>query len=694
MKENPTKVHKKLIVWILIILLIPALTVYAIYTSLPSIIEMSAPSVANHFGIANFGIKIKKATWDDIDLRDLRIGAVTRRGVVIKKIKFLRSSSSANPNKILIEGATFRLDVRDGKVFIPGVIVSSSNPGPEETKPIVSLLKLPAMLTPMIKPSLECKIKDSELILTDSNADKESILKLPVKMALSVDKSGFFDLKIILELNDLHDIPFLPPGVSCKKMSFTINAEGSLHEKKSCRDMFAKFAIELKEITYLNKDQKGYLPKLTLNGTLWQEGDDLITKVFLEAFDAEFTSGKLKLSQINGKLPVLLSFNQHLNIPDVVDEEKGELNVGKITLDGKSYGKGKICYWQRDGKLVIHGEHSGLIPGNKAVVNGDVILPFSGKELTVLLNAIMDCRKTKIKMGEYIPKLKGMVFDGNANLKSDFKYKKGKLTLSAGIKIDNGKLEQVEKGLLVENINLDFFMPEVLSLKSASAQKISFDSLKLGELKFTDGTMQFQLESKKTFFLEKSAIGWCNGHIDFGAVRLNFDKPENIDFTFYCDRLNVAELLNQLQVAHGSGNGEVTGRIPLVFLDGHLAIKDGFLYSTPGDSATIKLLDFKGSDIADSNIQLAIARESLKDFKYKWIRLNLHTEDKSLLLKLELDGAPSDKLPFTFDLKQGLKKSNSPDQKAKFQGIAFELNYNIPIDDLIYYGRKSSGLFK
>ncbi len=104
--------------------------------------------------------------------------------------------------------------------------------------------------------------------------------------------------------------------------------------------------------------------------------------------------------------------------------------------------------------------------------------------------------------------------------------------------------------------------------------------------------------------------------------------------------------------------------------------------------------DFAGSELAATSIQMAIAREALRDYSYNWVRMGFNTFEDMMHIRLELDGAPSGRLPFAFDERTVLRPSVDGEQKAMFQGISFDINFNIPLDEILRYGRRAGSMFK
>jgi hypothetical protein len=242
---------------------------------------------------------------------------------------------------------------------------------------------------------------------------------------------------------------------------------------------------------------------------------------------------------------------------------------------------------------------------------------------------------------------------------------------------------------VLEGIDLAVRMDDLPAFKSARKQRLQVTRLKLGDIEAQDLTVDFQLENDHTLFLEQAGLKWCQGRVNASALRIDSGKAD-YDLTLYCDRLNLAELLEQLGAARASGKGSVNGRIPIRFKDGRLSFDDGFLYSTPGQSGTIRLSG-TGALLAGlppgspQHTQLDIATEALKDYSYRWAKLLLMSEKEILLLKLQLDGKPNRRLPFAYNQALGRFMRVKGSGQAEFKGISIDLNFRSPLNEIIHY---------
>jgi hypothetical protein len=166
---------------------------------------------------------------------------------------------------------------------------------------------------------------------------------------------------------------------------------------------------------------------------------------------------------------------------------------------------------------------------------------------------------------------------------------------------------------------------------------------------------------------------------------------EDYHIIFYCDRLNLARVLEQFGAAAAEGSGAVSGRIPVRYAKGELSFDDGFLFSTPGAGGKIHL---SATEILTAGIppgtpqfaQMDLAREALKDYDYAWAKLSLTSEGEDILLKMQMDGKPAKTLPFVYNKDLGgFIRVEADLEGSRFQGIRLDVNFRLPLNKLLQY---------
>lgn len=299
-----------------------------------------------------------------------------------------------------------------------------------------------------------------------------------------------------------------------------------------------------------------------------------------------------------------------------------------------------------------------------------------------------------IDLGRFNSAAAGILAGGRISARGELEVTGTDTKGKALLELHQGRLHKESQGLSAEGLDMTLRMNDITAMKSAPRQKLSVSRLAFGKLNAQNLRVDFQLEGPETLFIERARIQWCRGEIDTSAIRINAEK-EDYDVTLFCDRLNLAMLLEQLGAAKANGEGTVNGRIPVRWTDGRLSFDNGFLYSTPGQTGTIQITGTEGilaglPPGTPQHTQLDIASEALKDYTYEWAKLHVLSEDDILLLKLQLDGKPNRQLPFAYDQARGQFTRVKGEGQATFQGISIDLNLRSPLNEIINY----KGLFQ
>ena len=139
--------------------------------------------------------------------------------------------------------------------------------------------------------------------------------------------------------------------------------------------------------------------------------------------------------------------------------------------------------------------------------------------------------------------------------------------------------------------------------------------------------------TEKALLVTKASAGFCGGKANLYSLFLN---PENLNtgFTLFIDDVNAGEALTHLNGFRGEASGRLHGKVRLFVREGGKAVRlsDAFLYSTPGETGKLKLLDpapvtdnlaMAGLDEATRNN----VADALTDLDYSVLRLNLKRGD-------------------------------------------------------------------
>jgi hypothetical protein len=295
-----------------------------------------------------------------------------------------------------------------------------------------------------------------------------------------------------------------------------------------------------------------------------------------------------------------------------------------------------------------------------------------------------------IDLSVFHPAAKGIKVNGKFILSGNFFMEHTQFFGSIESQLINAKVAIPQSKFAIAGIQMSLAIPRLPEVRSAPRQQLRFSKLSLGELTAANGIIDFQIESLRSFLIEKAHFEWCGGKVDTQTMRIS-RGIEDYQIILYCDRLNLARVLEQFGVAAAAGSGTVSGRIPIRYTNGNLSFDDGFLFSTPGAGGKIQLT---GTEILTAGIapdtpqftQMELAREALKDYDYAWAKLNLTSEGENLLLQMQMDGKPAKTLPFVYSKDVGgFVRVDVESEGSRFQGIRLDVNFNLPLNKLLRY---------
>ena len=379
--------------------------------------------------------------------------------------------------------------------------------------------------------------------------------------------------------------------------------------------------------------------------------------------------------------------------------DAGYISVDILKYKEKDLGKTRASIRQKNRGGEIKGKfESRSFPGLVLQFDGTLLDTRNGLETLMNFEMPEYQSRNDFNLGDVFPEAEGIFLEGKLKLNGNF-YKLGpKMTSSVQISSQDINISMKEPKLDIKDMKFDFSIADLFEFRSLPHQHVQFGSATLGNIKLDDGHIYFQMESADRFFIEKTSFKWCGGNVDTNAAIVAI-PIENAELTFYCDRLKLTQVLEQLGGVNGEGEGAVNGRIPFRYHDGKISFQNGFLYSTPGDGGTIRLT---GTDSLMAGIpegtpqfsQIDLAREAMKNYQYDWAKLDITTEQEMLNLKLKLDGKPAEVLPFEYRQDfGGFVRVDADSPGSRFQGIRLDVNFSLPLDRILKYGKGLKGLF-
>lgn len=380
-----------------------------------------------------------------------------------------------------------------------------------------------------------------------------------------------------------------------------------------------------------------------------------------------------------------LSLDLPIQWPYHENDKHGSLSAEKIQWRGHHLGGLAGSLILKDQGLIGDFTHtSRLVPGLE--VSAKTVVDKTGVRLNLDLPAFQPT--DDFDLGRLISRAEGFRINGRFQGRAELNLTQKGLDGTARMAMDQGSISQTNGAIKLSGISTTLTFHHLPLLRSDPQQPIQIHDLQIGNIRAKDLEAKYQIEPPATLFIEKAGLKWCQGLLNSQSIRIQPDEGV-LDLTIFCDQLNLAQVLTQLGVAQGSGDGTVNGRIPLHWSKSALVFGAGFLYSTPGQTGSIQLFDTKTllqgmPKEAPQYVQLDIATEALKDYTYNWAKVNLESQSDILNVSLKLDGKPNRLLPFAYDQHRGQFLRIQGKGQAEFKGINIDLNFQIPLNQILH----------
>lgn len=452
------------------------------------------------------------------------------------------------------------------------------------------------------------------------------------------------------------------------------------------------FSLAISDITYISDSFQAGIRDFRIYGNSSLQSSHVSTMhAFTQLSGAEFTAGGFSAKKMDAVIP----FQWPIPLPqgekpEYQVEENRYLTVGAIKYRGRELGTISAVPYQAGTGVCFTGQYRDFFPYFHIDFTAMAGISNEGNVLSEIDFQSSDSGSAvNIDLGKFLPEMSGMFFEGALGIKGKYQSTGSATTSGAIISIHNSRIDAPEKKMTLTGIDLDFEIKDLVNFQSAPDQILKFQRFAWGDIEINEGEVEFEMDSS-SFFLRKSSFSWCDGYVHTHGLQIKYGKRD-IDIICICDRLTLATLLKQFNLAGADGEGAVNGRIPIHYKGGKIKLNDGFLYSTPGKGGTLRFHDetlSPGALVAQQTIQLQIAQEALKNFTYDWATLSLQSEGDDLLVLMQMSGRPAGLMPFGFKKDIGLYKTEGT-PKANFQQIDFHINFRLPLDAMLQY---SSGI--
>lgn len=368
-------------------------------------------------------------------------------------------------------------------------------------------------------------------------------------------------------------------------------------------------------------------------------------------------------------------------------KEAGRIN-GDLNWKGKGLAKISTRLTQNARGLTLDGTASVLPVTVHAAIKGQIdLLNSSTSWLEVKAAQNIALPGNLVRINPALSQISGTArLDAQARLD----LSQGVPQLPASFKLTKVSIQHAQSKTVLTGGQASLAFTNTLDLRSKPDQQLAFERLQLGAVDLEKGDIRYQVEDLHSFLVEGCTLRWAGGRVGTQSFRIN-PSVEDYRVELYCDRVQLAQALEQFGMTQVQGGGTANGRIPLRYANGSLTFDDGFLYSTPGEKGVLRV---QGTEILTAGVpqnspqygQLDLAAEALKDFAYEWAKIRMNTQGQELVVSLELDGKPAKPLPFIFDREVGgFARVSASSPGSAFQGIRLDVNFRLPLDQLLQY---------
>ncbi|TXH38177.1 MAG: hypothetical protein E6Q98_04990 [Rhodospirillaceae bacterium] len=228
------------------------------------------------------------------------------------------------------------------------------------------------------------------------------------------------------------------------------------------------------------------------------------------------------------------------------------------------------------------------------------------------------------QVGDLVPILRqySRDIDGKVALKGTIDLAADRsLTSKLNLAIDN--LSGQIGPAVFQNLNGVVLIDRPWPFSTAANQSLAVEQLVVG-LPFTSGLINFDIDDGRLLKINAGNLNLAGGQVSLAPTQLTLDAPVQ-QLNLQVDRLGVDELFQLIGMAGLSGEGQISGNIPVSLFPTGVVIKDAKLASIgPGKLKYDKAAAPTMIKSAGDSVNMAL--DALSDFHYKELILTLQRE--------------------------------------------------------------------
>ncbi|HVJ43563.1 MAG TPA: YdbH domain-containing protein [Dongiaceae bacterium] len=217
-------------------------------------------------------------------------------------------------------------------------------------------------------------------------------------------------------------------------------------------------------------------------------------------------------------------------------------------------------------------------------------------------------------LGRYMRDISGAV-----GLKGDFTIAADN-SVNSDIDLALGNITGKIGPAAVQNLNSVIHFDRLWPLSTSPGQSLAAEQIVLG-LPFTNGLLHFDIDDGKTIKIDSGALSLANGQVTLDPTTLSIDAPVQ-QLNLKVDRLGVGDLFKLINIAGLTGEGEISGTIPVSLFPEGVLIKDAKLTAT-GPGSLKYDAGAAPAAVKNAGESVNMALSALSDFHYKELVITL-----------------------------------------------------------------------
>lgn len=210
------------------------------------------------------------------------------------------------------------------------------------------------------------------------------------------------------------------------------------------------------------------------------------------------------------------------------------------------------------------------------------------------------------------------------------------------------------EGFSVTGVNGNVILDRLAPLHTPPRQLLTAEALTIGDMKLTDGHMEFEVSEDRSIFVNETRWTWLGGQAWANDVRVSPGRPFRA--SLHIRDVELTQVLDAYASEKLEGEGKLGGEVPIIVQDGQVTIGNGQLASVQGGRLRMKDREMIDAVAAQAGASQQVKRsitEALQDFVYDRMAVRFLNDPEGLLTRVQFGGhgRTGEKQEMSFDLR-------------------------------------------